>query len=101
MSSRGTSAEVITPEGQEMFVIPQQDNQPLRACAEAALRKYFADLEGHMPGNLYDLVIHEIEEPLLRAVLEFTRGNQSRAAEVLGINRSTLRKKLRFHGLHD
>ena len=48
-----------------------------------------------------DLVVHEIEEPLLRAVLEFTRGNQSRAAEVLGINRSTLRKKLRFHGLHD
>jgi Fis family transcriptional regulator len=76
-------------------------NRPLRESAEIALRRYFADLEGTAPTDLYAMVINEVEKPLLRAVLEFTRGNQSRASEILGINRSTLRKKLRAHGLHN
>lgn len=48
-----------------------------------------------MPSNLYKLVLQEVEEPLFETVLNYTRGNQSRAAEVLGINRTTLRKKLK------
>lgn len=75
-------------------------NRPLRESAEIALRRYFSDLDGTPPTDLYAMVINEVEKPLLRAVLEYTRGNQSRASEILGINRSTLRKKLRAHGLH-
>jgi Fis family transcriptional regulator len=48
---------------------------------------------------LYDLVLREVEEPLLKAVLDYTEGNQVRAADILGINRGTLRKKLRLHGI--
>ena len=64
-----------------------------------ALKTYFANLNGHKPGELYELVLGEVEPPLLKAVMEYTRGNQSRAAEILGINRGTLRKKLKTYGL--
>lgn len=72
---------------------------PLRTHAEHALNEYFANLNGHRPAHLYDLVLREVEEPLLKAVLDYTEGNQLRAAHILGINRGTLRKKLRLHGL--
>lgn len=80
---------------------PSKQPQPLSACVQIALDRYFRDLDGHTPcQNLYDMVINEIELPLLKSVMEFTRGNQSKAAEILGINRSTLRKKLEKHDLH-
>src|SRR5690606_35666616 len=103
MNNRGTAETLATDGGNviELNVVRENNAQPLRECAEAALRRYFRDLVGHVPGNLYTLVINEVEAPLLRAVLEYSRGNQSRAVEILGINRSTLRKKLRAHGLHD
>lgn len=106
MNNRGTAERLSANREEESQVIEfgvarDKQAQPLRECAETALRRYFKDLDGHVPGNLYQLVVNEVEEPLLRAVLEFTRGNQSRAAEILGINRSTLRKKLRAHGLHN
>jgi Fis family transcriptional regulator len=66
---------------------------------EQALDSYFTSLNGHAPGRLYDLVLREVEEPLFRTVLEYAEGNQSRAADILGINRGTLRKKLRTYGL--
>jgi Fis family transcriptional regulator, factor for inversion stimulation protein len=72
---------------------------PLRDHAERALSDYFASLDGHSPARLYDMVIREVEEPLFRAVLDYADGNQSRAAGILGINRGTLRKKLREFGL--
>jgi Fis family transcriptional regulator len=72
---------------------------PLRDHAQRALTDYFANLDGHRPAHLYDLVIREVEEPLFRAVLDHCDGNQSRAAVILGINRGTLRKKLREFGL--
>jgi Fis family transcriptional regulator, factor for inversion stimulation protein len=72
---------------------------PLRDHAERALSDYFASLDGHRPARLYDLVIREVEGPLFRAVLGHCDGNQSRAAGILGINRGTLRKKLREFGL--
>ena len=105
MNNRGTAERLSEDQNDnqvvDLNVVRENQAQPLRECAEVALRRYFKDLDGHVPGNLYTLVINEVEEPLLRAVLEFTRGNQSRAAEILGINRSTLRKKLRAHGLHN
>lgn len=72
---------------------------PLRTMTEDALNNYFATLNGHKPGQLYDLVMREVEEPLFKAVLHYAEGNQSRAADILGINRGTLRKKLRTYGL--
>lgn len=72
---------------------------PLRNHAEAALTTYFTNLNGHRPAQLYDLVMREVEEPLFKAVLDYAEGNQSRAAVILGINRGTLRKKLKEFGL--
>jgi Fis family transcriptional regulator len=72
---------------------------PLRSHTEQALDSYFTYLNGHAPGRLYDLVMREVEEPLFRAVLDYAAGNQSRAADILGINRGTLRKKLKNYGI--
>lgn len=75
--------------------------EPLRSQAEVALRCYFETLNGHKPAHLYDLVMREVEEPLFKVVMVHVQGNQSRAATILGINRGTLRKKLRELGLSD
>ena len=72
---------------------------PLRDHTEQALSTYFDSLNGHRPGRLYDLVMREVELPLFQAVMDYASGNQSRAATILGINRGTLRKKLREYGL--
>jgi Fis family transcriptional regulator len=74
---------------------------PLRTMTAEALDSYFATLNGHKPGQLYDLVMREVEEPLFKAVLDYSEGNQSRAADILGINRGTLRKKLKVYGLSE
>jgi Fis family transcriptional regulator len=74
---------------------------PLRNHTERALNDYFSSLNGHRPARLYDLVLREVEEPLFRTVLDYSEGNQSRAAGILGITRATLRKKLREFGLAD
>jgi Fis family transcriptional regulator len=74
-------------------------NKPLSSLTDECLDSYFANLNGHKPGDLYQLVIGEVEKPLFRAVLIYTKGNQSEAAEILGINRGTLRKKLKAYKL--
>lgn len=74
-------------------------NRPLSSVTEEAVDNYFRTLNGHKPSDLYDLVMSEVEAPLFKTVLGYTKGNQSRAAEILGINRGTLRKKLRIYGL--
>ncbi len=73
--------------------------RPLRKHTEDALRGYFSTLNGDRPGDLYDLVMGEVEEPLFKAVMDYTHGNQSQAAGILGINRGTLRKKLKTYSL--
>lgn len=77
----------------------EHSDKPLRECVAAALEDYFRHLNGHPPGELYQMVLNEVELPLLQAVLNHTQGNQTRAAELLGINRGTLRKKLKQYGL--
>ncbi len=79
----------------------ERRKEPLRAAARTALDNYFSDLDGQAPGNLYEMMVGEVEQALFASVMEHTRGNQSKAAEILGINRSTLRKKLRIYGLID
>jgi len=64
-----------------------------------AIEGYFRDLDGEKPARVYDMVINCVEKPLLESVLHRVRGNQSHAAQMLGINRNTLRKKMRVHGI--
>lgn len=79
--------------------IVENQPEPLHVCVERALTRYFVDLDGHAPGHLYDMVMREVEYPLLKRVLAYTAGNHTKAAQILGINRATLRKKLQAHGL--
>jgi Fis family transcriptional regulator len=74
-------------------------NKLLSNLTDECLHNYFENLNGHKPGDLYQLVLGEVEKPLFRAVLRYTNGNQSEAAEILGINRGTLRKKLKDYKL--
>lgn len=76
-----------------------RNSKPLRQHTEEALQQYFKTLNGDRPGDLYGLVLGEVEEPLFRAVMDYTQGNQSQAAGILGINRGTLRKKLKTYSL--
>ena len=64
-----------------------------------AMEQYFQDLDGHETSDLYDLVIAQVEKPLFEAVLKKTRGNMSKAAQLLGMNRGTLRNRLKKYGL--
>ena len=72
----------------------------LSQAVKHSIRRYLYELDGTQPNNMYDLVLRQIEQPLFEAILEHTKGNQSRAAELLGLNRGTLRKKLRSYNLH-
>ena len=83
----------------ESIAMQERRKKPLGSAVQTALMCYFQDLDGHAPGNLYDMVISEVERPLFEAVMQHARGNQSKAAKILGINRSTLRKKLEQYGL--
>lgn len=96
-SSRKKAARKAKP--RLLAEVHKREPEPLRACAETAFRNYFETLNGHKPANLYDMVMDEVEAPLLSTVMEYVGGNQTRASEILGINRGTLRKKLRHHGL--
>jgi Fis family transcriptional regulator len=68
--------------------------EPLRECVREALTNYLGHINGHPVSNLYDMVLGEVEQPLIETVLRYTCGNQTQAAAILGISRSTLRKKL-------
>lgn len=76
---------------------PSTDIRPLSHSVSDCLDDYFRSLNGHAPAELYDMILAQVEPPLLRATLRYCDHNQSRAAEILGLNRATLRKKLRQH----
>jgi Fis family transcriptional regulator len=65
----------------------------------SSLEAYFRDLRGTEPGKLHDMVVRTVEKPLLEVVMKHAEDNQSRAAQWLGLNRNTLRKKLTEHNL--
>jgi Fis family transcriptional regulator, factor for inversion stimulation protein len=71
----------------------------LSACIRQALDDYFRDLDGEPPHAVYDMLIHCVEKPMLESIMHRTGGNQSKAAEILGLNRNTLRKKLKQHNI--
>jgi Fis family transcriptional regulator len=78
----------------------ESDNVSLNGTIKSMLEDYFNDLDGHPPADLYQMVLQEIEQPLLETVLHYTRGNQSKAAVLLGLNRGTLRKKLKQYDMN-
>ena len=71
----------------------------ISACINGALSTYFANLDGETPAAIYDMVIKSVERPMLEVILQQAGGNQTLAAEMLGINRNTLRKKITEHQL--
>ncbi len=82
-----------------LSVAEEHRSAPLKESVENALKQYFEHLDGHPAANLYDMLLAEVEAPLFKATLEHTNGNRSQAAEILGLNRGTLRKKLKTYGL--
>jgi Fis family transcriptional regulator len=73
--------------------------ESIQDVVKKSLEKYFRDLGEQAPSNVYEMVVLTVEKPILEAVMTRAGGNQSQAAEMLGINRNTLRKKLQQHGL--
>ncbi|MGD9600166.1 MAG: DNA-binding transcriptional regulator Fis [Gammaproteobacteria bacterium] len=92
----GAAAQVVK------MVSPEREApaEPLSFHVKQAMERYFVQLNGHTPGGLYDFVLGEVERPLLEVVMKRTRGNISKAAQYLGLNRATLRKKLARYGLN-
>lgn len=81
-------------------IVPMPGNpMSLRDHVTRAVRRYLHDLGDHEADDLYEVVLQEVEAPLFAEVMRHCEGNQSRAAARLGLNRATLRKKLRQYGL--
>ena len=79
--------------------VRRKDGTCLSESVRDAMERYFNDLDGHDPGGLYELVLALVERPLLEIVMKNARGNISRAAQVLGVNRATLRNRLKKYDL--
>ena len=77
----------------------QHEHATFSDCVTHAVKQYFDDLDEAHTSGFYDLFIHEAEAPLLRVVMDHTHHNQSAAAQLLGLSRGTLRKKLKEHNL--
>ena len=67
---------------------------------ETLLDNYFKDLDGEKPNDVYNMVLHSVEKPLLIYIMNYAQGNQTKAAKILGLNRNTLRKKLELYNLN-
>lgn len=98
MNDYSSSAAQPNPEGAPADDV--QSGGSLRQAVERAMDQYFEALGNEdLVHNLYELVLREVEAPLLAAVLKNTDGNQSKASTMLGLNRGTLRKKMKQYGL--
>ena len=94
--------KVLTEEGNSgrRRAVPRvTDADCLRDHVRRCVQSYFQHLDGHVPANLHDTVMTQCELPLIQVVLSHSNGNLSLAARMLGINRSTLRRKLHQYGL--
>lgn len=83
----------------QLSVVPNKTREALHESVRDAMQRYFDDLQGELPTDLYERVLSQVEAPLLAALLEHVNGNQSLAARTLGLSRSTLRKKLKQYGM--
>lgn len=72
-------------------------NNEIQDAVRRSLERYFKDMDGEQPTSIYDMVLKNVEKPMIELVLGQAEGNQSLAATMLGINRNTLRKKMQLH----
>ncbi len=95
------SSNPFSLEQPQQQVAPQVEPQAasLREHVENAMANYFKHLDGQPVTDVYQLVLTEVEAPMLEQVMKYVRNNQTKAAHLLGLNRGTLRKKLKQHGL--
>lgn len=78
---------------------PAVNARTIRESVTIAMENYFTHLDGQEAFDVYEMVLAEVEAPLFEAVIRHTRNNQTRAATLLGLNRGTLRKKLKQYGM--
>ncbi|OED43228.1 methyltransferase [Endozoicomonas sp. (ex Bugula neritina AB1)] len=76
----------------------ENETQTLRDSVEKAMNNYFTHLDGQEVTDVYEMVLSEVEAPMLETVMAYVKGNQTKAAVLLGLNRGTLRKKLKQYG---
>jgi len=96
LAQRKTSLENLVVESP---VVTASSSNTLRHCVEQTLHNYFTHLDGQPVTHIYEMVLSEVEAPLLEVVMRYTQHNQCKAAELLGLSRGTLRKKLQQYGL--
>ncbi|MEM6998421.1 MAG: helix-turn-helix domain-containing protein [Pseudomonadota bacterium] len=82
---------------------PQDRKEPSEKClannVRSAMEDYFDDLDGHQAGELYELFLQQVEKPFFDVVMQHSKGNLSQAAKILGLNRATLRSRLKKYNL--
>ncbi len=77
----------------------KEDRKSLKYQVGLALRRYFKELDGNKATNVFEMVLKEVEKPMLEEVMKFCNGNKSQASKILGINRVTLRTKLKQYNI--
>ena len=101
-NSTATPAEAVSSteqQKQHLTNAPVAQAQTLRDSVSIALNNYFSHLDGQDVTDVYQMVLSEVEAPLLEEVMKYTRNNQTKTSQILGLNRGTLRKKLKQYGL--
>ncbi len=93
------STKIAEPLADTDQVSMPKQGQTLRECVTTSLNDYLAKVDNEHISELYELVLSEVEAPLLESVMQYTRSNQSKASAMLGLNRGTLRKKLKKYGM--
>ncbi len=100
MNTGAAIQNIDDPDPWEGLTVRQANRtEPLSECVRRALRFYLQNLGDYDTHDLYDIVMKEVESPLIETVLEHTQGNQTKAASMLGMSRSTLRKKMANHAI--
>ena len=99
MNSMNQATDINQTVAQDHQADQRQVPQSLRQSVEQSLTQYFNELDGQQTSALYDLFMQQVEAPLFECVMQHTQDNQSKAATMLGLNRGTLRKKLKQYDL--
>lgn len=106
MNSQAASTVVLISDNEQAKPLKEQftqtsvaSAQTIRESVAVAMHNYLMHLDGQDVTDVYDMVLAEVEVPLLEAIMKYTRKNQTRAATMLGLNRGTLRKKLKQYNM--
>ena len=76
-----------------------KSNKLLREFVRQSMKEYFKKIDGFSINNIYNLVVGEVEKPLIEETIKYCKGNQSKASEILGLSRGTLRKKMKQYNI--